>query len=90
MAISANHPDLVDLDIKAQNREHMNGWCSLAPSGFPLSGFPFKDNMQYLQSNNKVPKVLWNHSWTIELTENEMLGYNKVVHINKTINNIMK
>ena len=46
--------------------------------------------MQYLQSNNNGQKLLWKHSWTVELTENEMLVYNKVVHINRTINNVIK
>ena len=50
------------------------------------------DYMQYLQSNNSGQKVLWKHSWTLELTENEtLMAYNKeVVHINRTINNVIK
>ena len=57
---------------------------------FILGSFIVKDNMQYLQSNNNQQKVLWKHSWTVELTENEMLVYNKVAYINRTINNVMK
>ena len=59
-------------------------------SDFYIAFKCFKDNMQYLQSNNNGQKLLWKHSWTVELVENEMLVYNKVVHINRTINNVIK
>ena len=41
----------------------------------------FKDNVQYLQSNNNGQKLLWKHSWLVKPNENEMLVYNKIVHI---------
>ena len=50
----------------------------------------FKNNVQYLQSNNNGQKVLQKHSWMVELTENEILVYNKVVHVNRIINNVIK
>ena len=44
----------------------------------------------YLQSNNNGQQLLWKNSWMVELTENEMLVFKKVVHINRTINNAIK